>query len=192
MGTNGVGKEEVTTALGRGRMSGHVRGARPRMGPADGVHERGQWRVGHERGQWRAGHMSGANGGWRTNVFQLKCGVKMGTGHWLMPFRSQFCMIVSNSHHSSKNSFNFVAFERDLHLKSAVHDGISSMALTSFGGYYLLVQRKFDKIDIRQQQESIHSAILRKMEHIFGKIVQYSRPNLSIFFGMMMKVDSFS
>uniref|UniRef100_A0A914HR20 Uncharacterized protein n=1 Tax=Globodera rostochiensis TaxID=31243 RepID=A0A914HR20_GLORO len=76
MGTNGVGKEEVTTALGRGRMSGHVRGARPRMGPADGVHERGQWRVGHERGQWRAGHMSGANGGWRTNVFQLKCGVK--------------------------------------------------------------------------------------------------------------------
>uniref|UniRef100_A0A914HNE9 Uncharacterized protein n=1 Tax=Globodera rostochiensis TaxID=31243 RepID=A0A914HNE9_GLORO len=77
MGTNGVGKEEVTTALGRGRMSGHVRGARPRMGPADGVHERGQWRVGHERGQWRAGHMSGANGGWRTNVFQLKCGVKV-------------------------------------------------------------------------------------------------------------------
>uniref|UniRef100_A0A914HQA2 Uncharacterized protein n=1 Tax=Globodera rostochiensis TaxID=31243 RepID=A0A914HQA2_GLORO len=76
MGTNGVGKEEVTTALGRGRMSGHVRGARPRMGPADGVHERGQWRVGHERGQWRAGHMSGANGGWRTNVFQLKGGVK--------------------------------------------------------------------------------------------------------------------
>uniref|UniRef100_A0A914IFK5 Uncharacterized protein n=1 Tax=Globodera rostochiensis TaxID=31243 RepID=A0A914IFK5_GLORO len=126
MGTNGVGKEEVTTALGRGRMSGLVRGARPRMGPADGVHERGQWRVGHERGQWRAGHMSGANGGWRTNVFQLKCGVK------------------------------------------------------------------FDKIDIRQRQESIHSAILRKMEHIFGKIVQYSRPNLSIFFGMMMKVDSSS